>query len=726
MTDINLSGHFRTDLKCRKVNTTIPLCLKLKTPICACSTAATWKLDNSTIGFLELEFMTKMGNSRIIRSYKAEEVDYFYLNKSSSFVSHIPENVCEYPKIVVLNLSKNRLATLIDFGCITRLTYLDLSYNRISQIKKSHFEGLSYLKDLILSHNKISYIQPETFNHNSLGLINLDVSHNLLTVIDISNILLPKTFCKFSFEANGIFGFRNDGLDPVTGSEDFNDGGIVELSSNRVQRFPHPTSLGIEKGFDFYGKIMFKRFVFILKDNPLACDCFLEEFLRNAKSALERFQMSVIYSCHSPLRWRGTSIVEEFIKQGNFSQLTCNLPNSCPKHCSCVFQSSNDIIIIECRSSYNESFLPVINLTDMTESIRSHARYQNATLSLRFSNGNIQELNQQPYLNETSYINLSLNSISRIEYAAIESLKTSSAELDLTGNNAILNLPVKMKDLNPQHVHLRNTILLCDCKLMSWFPDWLENNFVKADVLNITCNINGRAIPFVQVTSSDLNCEEEDLYYFLACLLGSLIMIGLLLYFLQVKYGLPLFVYYKSIVQKTGNTQQWLKYDVYISCDENNEEILSYVIREFLPMLRACKLKPFFLAQDAAVGDVTEESIIHSLSASRIFVFFLTNSNINEQGSTFFKEWKYAWNKYLFSKVHDIVLINFDLLRFSKIKDRRMKAIKAAGHVVNFSDVDFKIKLIKLLDKQSQALPQKNDYNSKVNFNLFSLHKRTS
>ena len=58
-----------------------------------------------------------------------------------------------------------------------------------------------------------------------------------------------------------------------------------------------------------------------------------------------------------------------------------------------------------------------------------------------------------------------------------------------------------------------------------------------------------------------------------------------------------------------------------------------------------------------------------------------------------------------FSKVHDIVLINFDLLRFSTIKDRRMKAIKAFGHVVNFSNVGFKRKIIKLLDKRSRDLP---------------------
>ena len=737
MTDIILLGHIRTDLKCRKVNTAIPLCYTFKTQICACTTTPTWTLDNSTTGFLELEYLTRKGHSRIAGTNNVKDMDYDYLflHKPNSFLSHIPVNICEYPTIINIIMSKNRITTLTDFGCISRLTSLDLSYNRIVQIKKSHFEGLRYLKDLILSHNRISYIEPETFNQNSLGLINLDVSHNLLTIIDISNILLPKTFCRISYKANGIFDFRNDGPNPVKGSDTIGNGGTVDLSSNGIQRVPNPTRLGIGQGYEIYGKIFFNRFVFLVRDNPLSCDCFMEEFLRNAKNVLDYFYISedLGYSCHSPLRLRGTSIVEEFIKPGDFSQLTCKLPFSCPKHCSCVFQSNNDTIVVECRLSYNGTSLPGFNLTDMTRSVRNHTRYQNATLHLRFLSGNIRVLDQHSYLVNTSYINISQNSISLIEEAAMKNLTSSFAEkvkLDLTGNTAVLKLPSRMRHLKPHIVHMRNTRLLCDCNLMSWFPQWLENGSVNKTALNITCSIEGRAIPFENVNPTDLNCEEGDFDYFLAYLLGIILVISLLLYFLLEKHGLPLFVYYKSNIQKKGNQQQLFMYDVYISCDETNEVVFCYIIREFIPMLSACNLKPFFLAQDAAIGDVTEESIIHNLSASRYYVFFLTSSVSDiltyEKGRTFCIEWKHAWNRYAFSKGHDIVLINFDLLRFSNIKDRRMKAIKAFGHVVNFSDVDFKSKMIKLLNKRSRSLPNKIDYNSKTKFNLSSLNQRKS
>ena len=46
------------------------------------------------------------------------------------------------------------------------------------------------------------------------------------------------------------------------------------------------------------------------------------------------------------------------------------------------------------------------------------------------------------------------------------------------------------------------------------------------------CNIQDRAIPFEKVSLSDLDCEKERFYYFLAYLLGILMMTSFLLYIL--------------------------------------------------------------------------------------------------------------------------------------------------------------------------------------------------
>uniref|UniRef100_A0A8W8K311 TIR domain-containing protein n=1 Tax=Magallana gigas TaxID=29159 RepID=A0A8W8K311_MAGGI len=726
--DIDLSGQTRNDLKCAEVNTNNLTCSKFKTQLCACSATAKWMLDGSKIGFLRLEYLSRKGVSRILRteSTKDVEFDLYHLHVPNSFLSLIPNNLCEYPTLVMLNLANNRLMKLNNLGCISRLTKIDFSYNRITEIKKSNFAGLFHLNDLDVSFNKISYIEPGTFN--DLGLINLNVSYNQITILDITHLLLSKTFCKISFANNRIYDFSNGGDNPVKASDTVGDGGIVDLSWNRIQRIPNPARLGLGKGYDVYGKISFNRFIFILWDNPIACDCFLEEYLRNAKNALDHYKVSnnLGYVCHSPLRLRGMSVVEGVLHTSNFSILTCNLPHSCPHHCSCYFDSSRDSIVVECSKSYNQSRLPSFNLTELTKGLKDHTRYENATINLRFSVGNIRVLDNHDYLINTSFIDLSSNKVEYLEERAMQNLTSSLAKkltLNLTSNFGVLHIPSRLRYLNPQNVYLNNATLYCDCKLMSWFPNWLDSMGVEKAGLNITCNIGQSTMTFENVTISDLDCEEVD-DYFLAYTLGILLVIILKVYYLLNRYGLYGFVYYKSKIQNKRKTLERFKYDVYISCEETNETMFRYVIREFIPMLKAFHLKPFLLAQDSEFGEVLEESIIHNLDASRIYVFFLSSTVlfVGEDNSTFWKEWKHAWNKYAFSTVHDIVLINFDLLRLSDLRDKRMETIMAVGHHVDFSNVDFKTQILKLLDKRSGQLPHIWDQNSKSKFDLSSLN----
>lgn len=167
---------------------------------------------------------------------------------------------------------------LTHLGCITNLTSLDLSHNRIEIIEKSNFAGLSHLKDLDVSFNKISYIEPGTFD--DLGLIKLFVSNNQITILDITHLLLSKTFCVISFANNQIYDFSNGGDNPVNISDRFGKGGVVDLSNNAIKRIPNPASIGVESGYHVYGKTYFNRFYFVVHNNPIFCDCFLKNFLR--------------------------------------------------------------------------------------------------------------------------------------------------------------------------------------------------------------------------------------------------------------------------------------------------------------------------------------------------------------------------------------------------------------------------------------------------------------
>lgn len=228
---------------------------------------------------------------------------------------------------------------------------------------------------------------------------------------------------------------------------------------------------------------------------------------------VNRFELteSHKYVCHSPLHLRGMNIIEEVIS--NLSILTCKLSKTCPHQCSCYFESDTNSIVVDCTASYNQSFLPDFDLTEMTKGLRNHTKYENATIHLRFSNRNIKKIDCHDYLINTTFIDLSSNNVESIEERAMRHL-TSSLEqkltINLTNNSGVL--PSSLRYLRPQNVFLNNVILQCNCDLMSWFPKWLETNTVEKAGYNITCSIkqglNNIMIPFENVTISDLDLKK--------------------------------------------------------------------------------------------------------------------------------------------------------------------------------------------------------------------------
>lgn len=59
MTEFNLTGHSRNDLKCAKINRSITNCSMFSNHICACTATAKWWLDGSKIGFLRLDYLSR-------------------------------------------------------------------------------------------------------------------------------------------------------------------------------------------------------------------------------------------------------------------------------------------------------------------------------------------------------------------------------------------------------------------------------------------------------------------------------------------------------------------------------------------------------------------------------------------------------------------------------------------------------------------------------------------
>ncbi|XP_066271523.1 peroxidasin homolog [Branchiostoma lanceolatum] len=108
------------------------------------------------------------------------------LNLRNNNLTNIPSDL---PSLKDLRLSYNNV-TEIQPGAFSNpnIKWLDLSYNHITNIKPGAFSNL--ILNLHLSHNRIANIQPDTFsNLNKLGWLDLD--HNQITHIQpgLSSIL---------------------------------------------------------------------------------------------------------------------------------------------------------------------------------------------------------------------------------------------------------------------------------------------------------------------------------------------------------------------------------------------------------------------------------------------------------------------------------------------------------------------------------------------------------
>ncbi|KAM6950081.1 leucine-rich repeat-containing G-protein coupled receptor 4 [Lycodopsis pacificus] len=110
------------------------------------------------------------------------------LTLSGTQISFIPADLCENLKLLrTLDLSYNVLKELPSLqGCI-RLQEISFQHNRIQQIDRDTFQGLSGLRLLDLSRNEIRVIHRDAFL-SLTALTNLDLSLNSLTVIPTTGL----------------------------------------------------------------------------------------------------------------------------------------------------------------------------------------------------------------------------------------------------------------------------------------------------------------------------------------------------------------------------------------------------------------------------------------------------------------------------------------------------------------------------------------------------------
>ena len=140
------------------------------------------------IGFLDLSNNNITGSltSLVFSGKGGKQIESLYLDYNN--VDYIGRNsFCGLSRLKNLWLSFNNIDRLHrnSFKCLKHLSYIDLSHNQILDVTRGLFEPLANsLKELILSHNHLSVINPSMSSLPLTRLTYLDLQNNEIIKIE--------------------------------------------------------------------------------------------------------------------------------------------------------------------------------------------------------------------------------------------------------------------------------------------------------------------------------------------------------------------------------------------------------------------------------------------------------------------------------------------------------------------------------------------------------------
>ncbi|XP_030632873.1 LOW QUALITY PROTEIN: leucine-rich repeats and immunoglobulin-like domains protein 1 [Chanos chanos] len=397
-----------------------------------------------------------------------------YLNLSHNKLTAVDSNLfSQLPNLREVRLDHNELSSIPSFGehssgivslylhhnkirsvdgtqlkGLTSLETLDLSNNDITELRQDCFPADLQIKDLYLSSNKITQLEPATFDQLSGSLQVLRLSRNRISQIPVKAFQLPR-LTQLELSRNKlklIEGLTFQGLDSLevlklqrNNISKLTDGAFWGLAKMRVLHLDYNSLKEVNSG-SLYGLSSLQQL--FLSNNSIShinpdgwrfCQRLRELNLSyNNLTRLDEGSLAVLGDLHT-LRLGHNSI--SHITEGAFKGL---------KSLRVLELDHNDISgTIE---DTNGAFTGLDNLNKLT----------------LFGN--------------------KIKSVAKKAFSGLEALE----HLNL-GENAIRSIQpeafVKMKNL--RNLQIQSDSFLCDCQL-HWFPEWLVSRGLQAGV-QATC-----------------------------------------------------------------------------------------------------------------------------------------------------------------------------------------------------------------------------------------------
>nr|XP_022294587.1 uncharacterized protein LOC111104740 [Crassostrea virginica] len=622
---------------------------------CLCSAVPLWELNQMKVTNLNLEYIDRRGHAVLLLPNPSEinRIPTFTrITYSNGFLAFMPINLCSFPDVVAIDLSHNLLKDITGLFCLHALDTLDLSYNRITSLSNSTFSGLSVLRKIDLSHNLISEIAPYTIVQDSLEIFSVDLTYNQLVDLDLSNIIMEKSFCKLRYDHNKIEQFVNKASFKIEGNKTYADNGYVDLSYNDFKKFFNFTELGLTD-LTLLGKLF--NFAFDLRGSPLHCDCNMEPYLQKARNWVKKMWKDYFdLKCTSPPSLAGKSI-GEFVARNitGLDELQCDISSrsdGCPFPCKCYRQPSQERTVVDCNSAgltQLPKYMPPFN-----------------DLQVFLGNNSIMQIDPVDYLNRITHLDLSGNGIEKITEAAAK-LINNNISIVLEGNK-LKTIPASFKSKDPCKLHLGYVYITCNCQT-KWVPDWLSVRQMAScgNLSNVFCQSSGGMTPAAEFDFDSLDCDQDHLVRdVLLSMVGlSLACIGTFAVLYSYRY--EIYLLRRNPKKPRKNNLQY-KTDVYITLDEEDRPQLIWTINVLIPYLKIMGFATYFPPKDSIIGNVKEEEIIHQVAHSRNYIILLSWKFTKQGGDEIWQgiEWRHIWTNFKNqSDLKNIIVINYAQLR---------------------------------------------------------------
>jgi hypothetical protein len=158
--------------------------------------------------------------------------------------------------------------------------------------------------------------------------------------------------------------------------------------------------------------------------------------------------------------------------------------------------------------------------------------------------------------------------------------------------------------------------------------------------------------------------------------------------FVMYHYRYEIYLLTRRDTKATMPGHEYFKFDVYVSFNEDNRELFSWVCTKLEPELNASGYSVCLPCRDFPPGDIKSDVILEYLSACKKFLFLVDEDFLNSNDVSIWclQEWRHAWHIFKSQKHRNIAVVNFDQVRKRDISHPQIRAFFRLLLVVDFSN----------------------------------------